>query len=60
MAIWLTSESQHAIFVADAVLGETNFAHPDWTSVFDTDRAQENIGSSVVVRPLLLGRVRYR
>jgi glyoxylase-like metal-dependent hydrolase (beta-lactamase superfamily II) len=40
MAIWLTSGSQHAIFVADAVLGETNFAHPDWTSVFDTDRAQ--------------------
>jgi glyoxylase-like metal-dependent hydrolase (beta-lactamase superfamily II) len=40
MAIWLTSGSQYAIFVADAVLGETNFAHPDWTSVFDTDRAQ--------------------
>jgi glyoxylase-like metal-dependent hydrolase (beta-lactamase superfamily II) len=40
MAIWLTSGSQHAIFVADAVLGETNFAHPDWTSAFDTDRTQ--------------------
>src|SRR5690348_11088016 len=40
LAIWLTSGSQHAVFVADAVLGETNFAHPDWTSVFDTDRAQ--------------------
>jgi glyoxylase-like metal-dependent hydrolase (beta-lactamase superfamily II) len=39
-AIWLTSGSQHAIFVADAVLGETNFTHPDWASVFDTDRAQ--------------------
>lgn len=40
MAIWLASRSQHAIFLADAVLGETNFTHPDWTSVFDTDRAQ--------------------
>jgi glyoxylase-like metal-dependent hydrolase (beta-lactamase superfamily II) len=40
MAIWLSSGSHHAIFVADAVLGEINFAHPDWTSVFDTDRAQ--------------------
>ena len=40
MAIWLASGSQQAIFLADAVLGEPGFAHPDWTSVFDTDRAQ--------------------
>jgi glyoxylase-like metal-dependent hydrolase (beta-lactamase superfamily II) len=40
MAIWLASGSQQAIFIADAVLGEPGFAHPDWTSVFDTDRAQ--------------------
>jgi len=40
MAIWLASESQQAIFVADAVLGELGFTHPDWTSVFDTDRGQ--------------------
>jgi len=40
LAIGLASGPQHAIFVADAVLGEPNFAHPDWTSPFDTDRAQ--------------------
>jgi glyoxylase-like metal-dependent hydrolase (beta-lactamase superfamily II) len=40
MAVWLTSGSQHAIFLADAVLGELGFAHPAWTFVFDTDRAQ--------------------
>jgi len=40
LAVALASGSQHAIFVADAVLGEPNFAHPDWTSPFDTDRAQ--------------------
>ena len=40
MAIWLASGSQQAVFVADAVLGEPGFAHPDWTSVFDTDRVQ--------------------
>ena len=40
MAIWLGSGSQQAIFLADAVLGAPNFAHPDWTSVFDTDRTQ--------------------
>ena len=40
MAVWLASGSQQAIFLADAVLGEPGFAHPDWTSVFDADRAQ--------------------
>lgn len=40
LAIWLGSGSQQAIFLADAVLGAPNFAHPDWTSVFDTDRTQ--------------------
>jgi glyoxylase-like metal-dependent hydrolase (beta-lactamase superfamily II) len=40
MAISVTSGAQHAIFLADTVLGEPNFAHPDWTSVLDTDRAQ--------------------
>jgi glyoxylase-like metal-dependent hydrolase (beta-lactamase superfamily II) len=40
LAIGVTSGSQQAIFLADAVLGEANFAHPGWTSVFDTDRAQ--------------------
>jgi glyoxylase-like metal-dependent hydrolase (beta-lactamase superfamily II) len=40
MAISLTSGSQQAIFLADAVLGEPNFAHPDWTSALETDRTQ--------------------
>ena len=40
LAISVSAGSQHAIFVADAVLGELNFGHPDWTSVLETDRAQ--------------------
>lgn len=40
MAVALTEGAQRAVFLADAVLGEVNFAHPDWTSVTDADRAQ--------------------
>ena len=40
MAISLTFGSQQAIFLADAVLGEPNFAYPDWTSALETDRPQ--------------------
>jgi len=40
MAISLTFGSQQAVFLADAVLGEPNFAYPDWTSALETDRPQ--------------------
>ena len=40
MAISLAFGSQQAIFLADAVLGEPNFAHPDWTSALEIDRPQ--------------------
>lgn len=40
VAVSISAASQHAIFVGDAVLGELNFGHPDWTSVLEVDRAQ--------------------
>jgi glyoxylase-like metal-dependent hydrolase (beta-lactamase superfamily II) len=39
LAISLSSGSHTAIFVADAVLGETNFEHPEWSSTHEVDRA---------------------
>jgi glyoxylase-like metal-dependent hydrolase (beta-lactamase superfamily II) len=39
LAISISSGSDTAIFVADAVLGETNFEHPDWSSTHEVDRA---------------------
>ena len=39
LAVSLSSGSDEAIFVADAVLGETNFEHPDWSSTHEVDRS---------------------
>ena len=39
LAVSLSSGPDTAIFVADAVLGETNFEHPDWSSTHEVDRA---------------------
>jgi glyoxylase-like metal-dependent hydrolase (beta-lactamase superfamily II) len=40
VAILVSSGSETAIFVADAVLGETQFEHPDWSSHLEVDRAE--------------------
>jgi len=40
MAVSISTQAQQAVFVADAVLGELNFSHPDWTSQMDIDRPQ--------------------
>jgi len=39
VAISISEGSETAIFVADAVLGELNFDHPDWSSRLEVDRA---------------------
>jgi glyoxylase-like metal-dependent hydrolase (beta-lactamase superfamily II) len=40
MAVSISAPTRQTVFVADAVLGELNFRHPDWTSQMDTDRPQ--------------------
>jgi glyoxylase-like metal-dependent hydrolase (beta-lactamase superfamily II) len=51
LAVSISSGSDRAIFVADAVLGETNFEHPDWSSRLEIDR-----GGAVETRRRLLDR----
>jgi glyoxylase-like metal-dependent hydrolase (beta-lactamase superfamily II) len=51
LAVFISSGSDQAIFVADAVLGETNFEHPDWSSRLEVDR-----GGAVETRRALLDR----
>ncbi len=36
MVVGLSSGNQKAIFAADAVIHEANFAHPEWLSAFDS------------------------
>jgi len=38
MVVSISAATQQALFLADAVLGEPNFRHPDWTSELDIDR----------------------
>jgi len=40
MAVSISAETRQAVFLADAVLGELNFRHPEWTSRMDADRPQ--------------------
>ena len=40
MAVSISAQTQQAVFLADAVLGELNFRHPDWTSEMDIDRPE--------------------
>jgi glyoxylase-like metal-dependent hydrolase (beta-lactamase superfamily II) len=39
LAVSIYSGSESAIFVADAVIGETSFEYPDWSSRLEVDRA---------------------
>ena len=39
MAVSISSGSDTTIFVADAMLGGTNFERPDWSSRLEVDRA---------------------
>ena len=40
VAVSVSSGSEAAIFLADAVLGELHFEHPDWSSHLEADRAE--------------------
>jgi glyoxylase-like metal-dependent hydrolase (beta-lactamase superfamily II) len=40
VAVSISEGSETAIFVADAVLGELNFEHADWSSRLEVDRAE--------------------
>jgi glyoxylase-like metal-dependent hydrolase (beta-lactamase superfamily II) len=51
LAVAVSSGSDTALLVADAVLGETNLEHPDWSSRLEVDRA-----GAVRTRRMLLDR----
>ena len=38
LAVVISAGSDTGMFVADAVLGETNFEHPEWSSRLESDR----------------------
>jgi len=40
IAVSIFAEAYEAVLLGDAVLGELNFPHPDWTSQMDIDRPQ--------------------